>query len=194
VDYFTDGLWHNVKVDIESGGSDKIGKINFTVDGRPDTSSRQLVFTTTETYLIGGGDEDGGETGFIGCMREIEIGNERIDTISDDQNKGVINGSCSVQDRCDPNPCEHGGICSQDYTTFECNCDNTGYEGAVCHKSRYLVSCEEARMLNPTLTNVEVSIDVDDSGPLEPIAVNCVFQRKFVQFIEWFILQLLLCR
>ena len=54
VDYFTDGLWHEVVVDIESGGSDRIGRINFTVDRQPDTSSRQLSFTTTELDLIGG--------------------------------------------------------------------------------------------------------------------------------------------
>ena len=36
--------------------------------------------------------------------------------------------------RCDPNPCEHGGICSQKYNEFYCDCSVTGYEGAVCHK------------------------------------------------------------
>ena len=35
--------------------------------------------------------------------------------------------------RCDPVPCEHLGICSQDYFTFECDCTDTGYTGAVCH-------------------------------------------------------------
>ncbi len=53
-DVFTDGLWHSVSVDIESGGQDRIGKINITVDGRSDTSNRQLSFTTTEYYFIGG--------------------------------------------------------------------------------------------------------------------------------------------
>ena len=81
-----------------------------------------------------GGDADGGETGFLGCMQHINIQGEMIDDIPSSANHGVINGSCSVQDRCDPNPCEHGGICSQDYETFECNCGETGYEGAVCHK------------------------------------------------------------
>ena len=53
-DTFTDGLWHSVSVDIESGGGDRIGKINFTVDGRPDASNRQLEFKTTDKYKIGG--------------------------------------------------------------------------------------------------------------------------------------------
>ncbi len=53
-DTFSDGLWHSVTVDIESGGSERIGKINITVDGRSHTSNRQLSFTTTEYYYIGG--------------------------------------------------------------------------------------------------------------------------------------------
>ena len=133
--------------------------------------------------FISGGDEEGGETGFIGCMRNIELGSERIDDLPPGANRGVINGSCSVQDRCDPNPCEHGGICSQDYTTFSCNCDGTGYEGAVCHKSKYLVSCEEARMLNPTLAERQITVDIDDSGPLEPFPVNCIFQSKCILYM-----------
>ncbi len=41
-------------------------------------------------------------------------------------------------------------------------------------------------MLNPTLTTKEITIDLDDSGPLEPFAVTCVFQRKFYRAILLF--------
>ena len=51
---FNDGLWHVVIVDIESGSADRVGKVNFTVDGRPDFSERQLSFTTTTNYYVGG--------------------------------------------------------------------------------------------------------------------------------------------
>lgn len=54
VDYFTDGLWHSVVVDVESGTPNQAGTISFTVDGRPDVSTRQLLFTTSEEYFIGG--------------------------------------------------------------------------------------------------------------------------------------------
>lgn len=35
--------------------------------------------------------------------------------------------------RCNPNPCEHGGVCKQNWEEFKCDCDKTGYTGAVCH-------------------------------------------------------------
>ena len=50
-------------------------------------------------FLHSGGDEDGGETGFIGCMRNIEVGAERLDEIPQESNFGVINGTCSIHDR-----------------------------------------------------------------------------------------------
>lgn len=54
VDVFTDGLWHSLYVDIESGGDNRVGKINITVDGHVDFSNRQMRFGSTTTYYIGG--------------------------------------------------------------------------------------------------------------------------------------------
>ena len=57
MDVFTDGLWHYVIVDIESGTPSGVsGKVNVTVDGRTDNAQRLFVFTTTEAeyYYIGG--------------------------------------------------------------------------------------------------------------------------------------------
>jgi hypothetical protein len=34
--------------------------------------------------------------------------------------------SCMLIDRCNPNPCEHGGICKQTSQDFYCECENTG--------------------------------------------------------------------
>lgn len=39
--------------------------------------------------------------------------------------------------RCNPNPCEHGGICKQNWEEFKCDCDKTGYHGAVCHIRKF---------------------------------------------------------
>lgn len=33
---------------------------------------------------------------------------------------------------CDPNPCGHGGACTEDAKGFTCNCAGTGYEGTTC--------------------------------------------------------------
>ena len=42
--------------------------------------------------------------------------------------------------------------------------------------AQYYVSCEESRMLNPIVPSVVITIDIDDSGPLEPFEVTCLFE------------------
>jgi len=51
---FTDGLWHSVSIDVVSTGSTTHGKVNVTVDGRPDISHRHLAFTAASEFYIGG--------------------------------------------------------------------------------------------------------------------------------------------
>ena len=53
----------------------------------------------------------------------------------------VTVGSCQIRDRCTPSPCEHNGVCSQDWKNFYCDCDQTGYKGAVCHICKTLNIC-----------------------------------------------------
>jgi len=184
-DFFTDGLWHSISIDVAASLSGGIGKVNITIDGRADVSSRKLTFTSSTTYYIGGGDTTGGQTGFIGCMRNLVLQGDYIQEIPVGANSGtVLNGTCNVQDRCDPNPCEHGGICSQEYESFTCDCLDTGYTGAVCHISSYLVSCEEAKLLYPMLPSMDMMIDIDDSGPLNPFPVKCVFQDQQTSIME----------
>ena len=81
--------------------------------------------------------------------------------------------------RCEPNPCEHGGICSQDHVTFMCNCADTGYQGATCHRSRYPVSCADAKALDPDEWSSDHWIDLDGSGPLDPFKATCIFNCKY---------------
>lgn len=38
--------------------------------------------------------------------------------------------------RCSPSHCEHGGRCTQSWSTFHCNCSSSGYRGATCHSCK----------------------------------------------------------
>ena len=51
-------------------------------------------------YFSAGGDTTGGETGFLGCMRNLYIQGVQITDVPAGANfGGVVNGSCSLQDR-----------------------------------------------------------------------------------------------
>ncbi len=51
--------------------------------------------------------------------------------------------------RCNPNPCEHGGICMQDSKDFYCECEHTGYAGwsLFVLLSSYIPELSNPRML-----------------------------------------------
>ena len=79
------------------------------------------------------------DSGFRGCMRNIEVGAIPVDLelIPNSEKRMVTIGACKIKDRCTPNPCEHGGRCTQDWHNFFCDCDTTGYKGSVCHVCKY---------------------------------------------------------
>ena len=51
----------------------------------------------------------------------------------------------------------------------------------VCPTAKHQVSCEEARILNPLESQKDITVDIDDSGPLDPFPVTCEFMRKFLE-------------
>lgn len=58
---------------------------------------------------------------------------------------GIVQAACQIMDRCNPNPCEHRGICKQNSQEFFCDCEGTGYTGAVCHSREFstvVLNCE----------------------------------------------------
>uniref|UniRef100_A0A8C1MU01 Contactin associated protein like 3 n=1 Tax=Cyprinus carpio TaxID=7962 RepID=A0A8C1MU01_CYPCA len=84
--------------------------------------------------------------------------------------------------RCSPSRCEHGGRCSQSWSTFHCNCSATGYGGATCHSSIYEASCEAYK--HKGNTSGFYYIDVDGSGPIKPQLIYCNISDK-----AWMVIQ-----
>ncbi|XP_064214176.1 neurexin-4 isoform X2 [Tribolium castaneum] len=177
---FNDGRWHSVVLTISTN------LLIFNVDYRPMKTVRLLTIKTGGTYLVAGGVTTSlgysGQPmpGFIGCMRTIGIdGNYRLPT---DWTKGeyccedqVVFDACRMTDRCNPNPCQHGGLCKQNALEFFCDCKNTGYGGAVCHTSINPLSCQAYKNVQAVNHKAEIKIDVDGSGPLGPFPVTCEF-------------------
>lgn len=87
----------------------------------------------------------------------------------------IVFDACQMTDRCNPNPCQHDGICKQNSKEFFCECSNTGYSGAVCHTSLNPLSCQAYKNVQSVDQRADVKIDVDGSGPLKPFPVLCEF-------------------
>uniref|UniRef100_A0AAY4AYS3 Contactin-associated protein-like 5 n=1 Tax=Denticeps clupeoides TaxID=299321 RepID=A0AAY4AYS3_9TELE len=173
-----DGLWHSVSL------STRGLQISMTLDSEPASTIQLLENLELDKSLFFGGcprtlDEGNCKNptmAFQGCMRFILINNQPINILL--VQRGLLGNYnqlqfdiCGIRDRCLPNFCEHGGRCSQTWSSFYCDCSGTGYSGATCHNSIYENSCEGYRLAGSS--SGYFSIDPDGSGPMGPVQVYC---------------------
>uniref|UniRef100_A0A6B2EGY6 Putative neurexin iv n=1 Tax=Phlebotomus kandelakii TaxID=1109342 RepID=A0A6B2EGY6_9DIPT len=169
---FNDGRWHSLVLTLSKNN------MVLDINRRPANTEKLMSILTGGTYYIGGGKLV--RDGFIGCMRMISVdGNYRLPTDWKDEDycckNEVIFNACQMTDRCNPNPCKHDGICRQNSMEFICDCQNTGYAGAVCHTSLNPLSCVAYKNVQSVQQRANINIDVDGSGPLKPFPVTCEF-------------------
>ncbi|KAM9848458.1 contactin-associated protein-like 4 [Aulostomus maculatus] len=172
-----DGQWHSVELNARQD------HLSITVD-KDEGATAHIdvpVPLTDGRLFFGGCPESSPECQnpfkvFQGCMRLLTLNNRTVDLIKVQQR---LLGSyshlqidmCGIIDRCSPSHCEHGGKCTQSWSTFHCNCSNSGYRGATCHSSSYEQSCEAYK--HKGNTSGHYYIDVDGSGPIKPLLVYC---------------------
>uniref|UniRef100_A0A9J8BPC0 Contactin associated protein like 3 n=1 Tax=Cyprinus carpio carpio TaxID=630221 RepID=A0A9J8BPC0_CYPCA len=183
-----DGQWHSLELAVRRG------RLAVTLD-RTDSSTASTSFPVApDSQLFLGGCPDTEHSScrnpfsvFQGCMRLIRTDAALVDLIRVQQ---MLFGNfsdlqmdmCGIVDRCSPSRCEHGGRCSQSWSTFHCNCSATGYGGATCHSSIYEASCEAYK--HKGNTSGFYYIDVDGSGPIKPQLIYCNISDK-----AWMVIQ-----
>uniref|UniRef100_A0A667ZSE7 Contactin associated protein family member 5 n=1 Tax=Myripristis murdjan TaxID=586833 RepID=A0A667ZSE7_9TELE len=168
-----DGLWHSVNLDTRNL------HISLTLDNEPaSTIELWEQLESRGSFYFGGCPSTGcmnPTLAFQGCMRLIFINSQPMNLNHVQQ--GMLGNynelqfdTCNIRDRCLPNLCEHGGQCSQSWSSFYCDCLGTGYSGATCH-TIYEPSCEAYKLTGSS--SGYYSIDPDGSGPLGPTQVYC---------------------
>ncbi|XP_023670576.1 contactin-associated protein-like 5 [Paramormyrops kingsleyae] len=177
-DRLSDGLWHTVTL------STRGLQLHLTLDNDPAlTMDLGDHVDSGSSFFFGGCPSAPNSLGcrnptlaFQGCMRLISINNQPLDLFR--VQRGMLGNYselqidvCGIQDRCLPSFCEHGGRCSQSWSTFHCDCSGTGYTGATCHNSIYEPSCEA--YMHAGSASGYFSIDPDGSGPLLSTLVYC---------------------
>uniref|UniRef100_A0A8C7CN99 Contactin-associated protein-like 4 n=1 Tax=Oncorhynchus kisutch TaxID=8019 RepID=A0A8C7CN99_ONCKI len=193
-----DGQWHSVDLIARRG------HLTITVDKEEDSTAHASpsfpVVSGNNLFFGGERKQHASYTDplthkllqnpfnvFQGCMRHIHVDNNAVDLIKVQQ---MLIGNysdlqidmCGIIDRCSPSHCEHGGRCTQSWSTFHCNCSNTGYSGATCHSSVYEKSCEAYK--HQGNTSGLYYIDVDGSGPIKSQLIYCNMTDK-----TWLVIQ-----
>ncbi|XP_045905677.1 contactin-associated protein-like 4 isoform X1 [Micropterus dolomieu] len=190
----SDGQWHSVELNSRQD------HLSITVDrdeGATAHTSIPLPLTTDSQLFFGGCPVQESSHSqecrnpfkvFQGCMRLLTLDNQLVDLIKVQQRllgnySHLQIDMCGIIDRCSPSHCEHGGRCTQSWTTFHCNCSNSGYRGATCHSSTYKQSCEAYK--HKGNTSGHYYIDVDGSGPIKPQLIYCNMTEDKV----WMVIQ-----
>uniref|UniRef100_A0AAR2KCN3 Contactin associated protein like 3 n=1 Tax=Pygocentrus nattereri TaxID=42514 RepID=A0AAR2KCN3_PYGNA len=187
-----DGQWHSVELSVRRG------RLVLAVD-KADASTTTTSFPVMPGHhiFLGGTAKLNIQLSssgcrnpfnvFQGCMRLIHLESNLVDLIKVQQ---MLVGNfsdlqmdmCGIVDRCSPSHCEHGGKCTQSWSTFHCNCSNTGYSGATCHSSIYEPSCEAYKHRGNT--SGYYYVDMDGSGPIKPQLIYCNMSDK-----AWMVIQ-----
>uniref|UniRef100_A0A3Q1GK89 Contactin-associated protein-like 4 n=1 Tax=Acanthochromis polyacanthus TaxID=80966 RepID=A0A3Q1GK89_9TELE len=172
-----DGQWHSVELNFRQD------HLSITVDKDEGATAHTIIPLplTAHSQLFFGGCPTQTECrnpfkAFQGCMRLLTLDDQIVNLISVQQRllgnySHLQIDMCGIVDRCSPSHCEHGGRCTQSWSTFHCNCSYSGYRGATCHSSTYEQSCEVYK--HKGNTSGHYYIDVDGSGPIKPQLIYC---------------------
>uniref|UniRef100_A0A672IUR0 Contactin associated protein like 3 n=1 Tax=Salarias fasciatus TaxID=181472 RepID=A0A672IUR0_SALFA len=169
-----DGQWHSVELHFSQD------HLSITVD-KDEGATAHTSFKPSNKFLFpfSGCPSQGSSKEcrnpfkvFQGCMRLLTLDGQLVDLIKVQQRllgnySDLQIDMCGIVDRCSPSLCEHGGRCTQSWSTFHCNCSSSGYRGATCHSSMYEKSY------------------VDGSGPIRPQLIYC----NMTEGSTWMVIQ-----
>lgn len=149
-----DSQWHVITL-IRTSKSGRVTVDDFAVDFITPGPSNQLDLESP-LYLGGSGPSARHKSsifndvppqlwagslnyGFVGCVRDLVLNNQAIDIASyaREQDSGSVKPACHPAfNFCDKSPCFNGGVCSEGWNRFLCNCRETSFTGPVCAKGK----------------------------------------------------------
>ena len=169
-----DGEWHRVNASVRGR------EVRLQLDGqtrtRPLNHSLLLMLdfaNKSRLKIFLGGYDYKDFPGFVGCLLNLQIDSQRITLKNLKKSKHTnddLKYTCRLLNRCEPNPCENHGKCSQNSTGYHCDCEYTEFEGKRCHISIYKPTCEHYRFLG--LNSSEYCL-LDSEGDGTPYTALC---------------------
>ncbi|XP_064212008.1 neurexin 1 [Tribolium castaneum] len=104
------------------------------------------------------------QQGFVGCFKDLVMNNEAVDVASyaREQDSGSIRTLCHTQpQQCPSQPCLNGGVCTEGWNRFVCDCTNTMFTGPTCGKEAATLSFNGTQHMEVTMDS-EMTTQTED--------------------------------
>ena len=137
-----DGEWHNIEIKWMKGEvwlSLDFGNFEITERARENLQGQYVG-----TISVGGSatTTEGKVMGFIGCVKDIRMGDDPILSLEIAHEEGTREG-CMASNPCSSHPCPSNSMCVSSWNSYEC----------VCNKGFYGDKCQDVCRLNPCSNN-----------------------------------------
>ena len=166
-----DGEWHRLSVVIN--GTEIKMKLDQLQELRHEHPALKNVKSFSENLYVG---KAINMPTFVGCIRDLRIDGHVVELGKipwSHHAVGMVTHGCNMSSRCFPNPCRHGGKCSDlRYGGFSCDCQTTFYRGPLCEQPLYLRTCQDYQNLG-LVDDAYCKVDPDAEGPSNPVDVVC---------------------
>ena len=165
------GEWHGLSVVITK--TEIKMKLDQLQELRHENPALKKVNSFSENLYVG---KALNMPTFVGCIHDLRIDGNVVELRKIPWSHhaiGKVDNRCNISSSCFPNPCRHGGKCSDlRYGGFSCDCQKTFYRGPLCERPIYLRTCQEYKNLG-LADDAYCKVDPDAEGPIEPLEVLC---------------------
>ncbi|KAJ8924521.1 hypothetical protein NQ315_007319 [Exocentrus adspersus] len=104
------------------------------------------------------------QQGYVGCLKDFAMNNEAVDiaNYTREQDSGSIRTLCHTQPaQCPSQPCLNGGVCTEGWNRFVCDCTDTLFSGPTCGKEAPTLSFNGTQHLQITMDS-EMATQTED--------------------------------
>ncbi|KAG2460567.1 CNTP1 protein, partial [Polypterus senegalus] len=123
--------WHYVKAEINAKlARIKVDNMTWVVRRFPPHTYVSMEFN--KPLLVGAAENK--VQGFLGCLRGLRMNGVTLDLEGKANDKEGIKQNCTGFCWNPKVPCRNAGRCIERYSAYECDCNNTAYEGMFCHR------------------------------------------------------------
>nr|QKY88634.1 neurexin 4-like [Tetracapsuloides bryosalmonae] len=168
--YLNNASWHKINVRIP-GRYDTNDRLELSVDNIPTFTKSSVWYDGALKIKIGG-------YGFIGCLENIMVDNIYFHAYTFVEQQNILHDSCVIFDYCTPNPCLHGGYCTQNTLNYSCICLHTGYTGVDCETPLYEQSCSNLKVKGLNFYG-NITLDLDGVGHWPLVYLTCENMNSF---------------